>query len=297
MDDVAAEQARQNRTTERQWQMYAAHRGQIERLIVPAAPGSKLCVLGAGNCNDLDLRWLIEVYGEVHLVDLDADALRLATERQGVAGSARIHFHAPFDLTNIVHEVAAWGKATPSAAAIRAATARALERPAVPWGSCDVVLSPCVLTQTITPSRDLLRGVPDGTEAAVPTLKTALRDRHLRLIAASLANRGRGVLVIDAVSSEKVVDLARIPEGEVGAALDRLVAARKHFRGLDPASIVAAARGAGLAAGMTPPWLWHLGLKKSFIVYGMVLQRVAKPGPPTNEVRRRDGGGALWGAP
>src|SRR5881275_908124 len=95
--DVAAEQARQNRTTQSQWLLYASHRREIERLIVPESPGGHICVLGAGNCNDLDLKWLAQVYREVHLVDLDDVALRSAVERQGLGDSSDIHCHAPVD--------------------------------------------------------------------------------------------------------------------------------------------------------------------------------------------------------
>jgi hypothetical protein len=89
----------------------------------------------------------------------------------------------------------------------------------------------------------------------------------------SLAPAGRGVLVIDLVSSEKVPDLARIPEPELPSAMDRFVAAAKHFRGLDPTSIAKAADTLGLTTRLTPPWLWHLGLRKSFLVYATTLTR------------------------
>jgi hypothetical protein len=272
-DPITAEQSRQNRTTERQWQMYASHRARIERLIVPQDRGGRLCALGAGNCNDLDLRWLTDVYAEVHLVDLDPASVRLGIDRQGIAGFPKLHVHAPFDLTNVAAEVAKWSHATPSSADIERGLQRLREPPDTPWGACDVVLSPCVLTQTITPSRDTLRNVTPAAEAAAKAFRTALRDRHLRLMRDSLAPAGRGVLVIDLVSSEKVPDLARIPEPELPSAMDRFVAAAKHFRGLDPTSIAKAADTLGLTTRLTPPWLWHLGLRKSFLVYATTLTR------------------------
>src|SRR6478736_4344582 len=96
---VGDEQSRMNRSTRGQWDWYAAHRGRIERLIVPQARGGSICVLGAGNCNDLDLCWLTEVYQHVELVDIDPSALQRAVERQGVAGKMRLR--APVDLTGI----------------------------------------------------------------------------------------------------------------------------------------------------------------------------------------------------
>src|SRR6266481_2342634 len=101
-DLISAEQVRQNLTTRNQWQLYASHRAEIEKLIVPDSRGQRICVLGAGNCNDLDLKWLSEVYGEVHLVDLDRTALLEAVKRQDVDPlRGTIHIHAPIDLTGI----------------------------------------------------------------------------------------------------------------------------------------------------------------------------------------------------
>src|SRR5438132_14001730 len=87
-ESISDEQARQNRTTRNQWHLYASHRLEIEKLIVPESRGQRLCVVGAGNCNDLDLRWLAGAYGEVHLVDIDPLALDGAVRRQRVAASA-----------------------------------------------------------------------------------------------------------------------------------------------------------------------------------------------------------------
>src|SRR2546423_5823295 len=115
-DPVTASQARCNRSTEKQWQMYANHRQAIERLIVPCARGQSICVLGAGNCNDLDLRWLAESYREVHLADLDAQALAAGMRRQVKEKPAAIHLHAPYDLTAIAPRVSGWDKSPPTVA-------------------------------------------------------------------------------------------------------------------------------------------------------------------------------------
>src|SRR5437764_7439898 len=111
-DALAAEQARQNQTTRNQWLLYASHRRQIERLIVPAEHGrERICILGAGNCNDLDLKWLAEAYAEVHLVDIDPAALDRAVKKQGVNGD-RVFFHAPVDLTGVADRARGWAGRT-----------------------------------------------------------------------------------------------------------------------------------------------------------------------------------------
>jgi hypothetical protein len=276
MDAVSAEQSRQNRTTERQWQMYASHRRNIERLIVPSQPGGKLCVLGAGNCNDLDLRWLTEVYGEVHLVDLDSDALRSALQRQKMSASKRIVLHAPIDLTGIADSVAKWPKDATLEAELRRCVRLVAEPPKMPWGMCDTVLSPCVLTQTIVPARDAWRDVLPSYNPAVGAVRHGLILRHLNIMAASLKPGGCGALALDLVSSEKVPQLARITETELPAAMDRFIASEKNFRGLEPSAMTAALAGISSVhqTEIHPPWLWHLGLRKSFLVYGMRFTKI-----------------------
>ena len=65
---------------------------RIEQLLLPdvSHPAGRLCVLGAGNCNDLDLRRLSERFDEIHLIDLDPAALGEAVRRQGVEGCANV---------------------------------------------------------------------------------------------------------------------------------------------------------------------------------------------------------------
>src|SRR5438105_15087755 len=84
---ISDEQAKHNRSTQHQWRMYQSHRQQIEHLIVPMRRAEdRICVLGAGNCNDLDLAWLAQAYREVHLVDIDPAAIDEAAKRQGGQG-------------------------------------------------------------------------------------------------------------------------------------------------------------------------------------------------------------------
>ena len=141
-----------NSSTARQWALYASHRQQIEKLITPASPGGRICVLGAGNCNDLDLSWLTKVYSQAHLIDLDADSLALAVERQRPSETGSICLWAPFDLSGIGDVLRNWRKTPPGDDQIRQCL-ELLQRasPEHPWGKeqFDVVLSPCVLSQIL----------------------------------------------------------------------------------------------------------------------------------------------------
>src|SRR3954453_11140620 len=134
------DQSRMNDSTRGQWDWYAAHRARIERLIVPPTRDQRICILGAGNCNDLDLKWLVQAYGQVHLVDIDPAALDRAVHRQGVAID-RLKLHAPVDLTGIADQTAAWrGRSVSEAEVERAAqTAAGSDIPTIPCSPFDLV--------------------------------------------------------------------------------------------------------------------------------------------------------------
>ncbi len=277
-DPAIASQSRNNRSTQHQWNIYATHRQAIERLIVPESAGQTICVLGAGNCNDLDLPWLMQTHRDVHLVDLDKAALEAGVARQKVQPT-RLHLHAPVDLTDIAAKVSAWSKSPPSPTQIDGATQTLLEAVALPCAPCDTVLSPCVLTQTINPVRDVLRDHYPPAHPSVRALRAALRARHLRTLAAACKPGGRAVIAIDLISSEKFPDLPRVPADQLQNFMDRFTSDRKSYRGLDPASLSRAVREDPVirhqldSPTFTPPWLWHLGLRRTFLVYAATFTR------------------------
>lgn len=211
-------------------------------------------MLGAGNCNDLDLQWATRTFGEVHLVDLDAEALGRAVTRQKVEGLSNLHVHAPVDLLEI---------------------GRAEDAGAIGNGSFDVVLSPCVLSQLIEPVRKPL----SGDLPRLMPLVEEIRVNHLRLMARLMAPGGCGVLGIDLVSSDVVAGLAQVQEGDLGDVLKRVIGNGRGFVGLDPPAMreafIADTQLFRKIEGLTftRPWLWHLGLLRSFLVYAICFRK------------------------
>ena len=72
MNPLIRQQLDLNQSTRTYWESFGFHRGRITELLAGPSNGrGRLCILGAGNCNDLDLTKLLEVFEQVVFVDLD----------------------------------------------------------------------------------------------------------------------------------------------------------------------------------------------------------------------------------
>src|SRR5260370_33575372 len=98
--DVAGRQIISTRQPRGAWDRYSSHRGKILELVRngSAGRGGRLCVLGAGNCNDLDLSSLAQQFSKIHLFDLDREALEGGGARQSFSQADRVVLRAPCDL-------------------------------------------------------------------------------------------------------------------------------------------------------------------------------------------------------
>src|SRR3954469_24491864 len=88
-----------NSSTRQAFDKYSRHRAQ-QMALLQGWRGERLAVLGAGNCNDLDLTALAHSFRELHLFDIDSQALAGAYERQSkwVQRACSLHEH---DLTGV----------------------------------------------------------------------------------------------------------------------------------------------------------------------------------------------------
>ena len=274
-------QERFNLSTRSHWQHFAAHREQVEQLLLPdcSHPAGRVCVLGAGNCNDLDLCRLAGRFEEIHLVDLDPSAIAQAVRRQGVEGSPKIRLHAPVDLTGVAEALGSWRGRTPTSGEIASVIRRASAAPHPPLGGpFDVVLSPCILSQIVGYARDTL----GRSHARCADLRVAVRQRHLRLIVDLLTPGGSGLIVSDLATAGSAQALAGPAAGSSPAlvgVMKKLINRRDTFAGLDPDSLQAGLRNdprVGPLVGdiqFIRPWLWTLGPEKAFLVYAIRLRR------------------------
>jgi SAM-dependent methyltransferase len=279
---VGERQSELNAGTRGQWALFASHRRRIEQLLDSALPQKspsllgqaqrlpRLCVLGAGNCNDLDLRLLARRFADIHLIDIDPAALARGIHRQDVAGLNRLHCHAPIDLTGLAPTFDRWLGVEPAASEIGAAieAAKTAPPPAVP-GPFDVVLSSCVLSQLLGPARDRLQ----VNRHLLPSLGRAIISRHLRMMLQLLSPGGCAVFISDLVSSDTEPALARVPDDSLPELMRSLVQRRRTFAGLDPRAISIVLDELGVDRKWCAPWLWHLSPRRTYLVYAVLMRR------------------------
>jgi hypothetical protein len=277
---VAANQRHQNASSKLRWESFGAHRLEIARLLSRAAAECvadrpTLCVLGAGNCNDLELPQLAERFAEAHLVDIDRAAIELAATQQGVRDWPGLRLHAPVDLTGIAHVVSRWVNWTPPQQEMDLATDLTARAPLPAIGPFDVVLSPCLLSQLIYSVSRVLK-MRSLTHDA---LLASVRKRHLRMLAELLRPGGVGVMAIDLVAQETFPNLAKANPEDLAELMPRLLQSGQHFQGIEPRLIESGLRDAGVERiDFTHPWLWQFGKARRFLVYGVVFRKpLAEP--------------------
>lgn len=277
--DAVAEQEAANLSGLGHEAAFASHRARLTAEILQRAPSGgrgRLCLLGAGNGNDVDLQALTAAFAEVHLVDIDAAAVARARERvpEGPAGQGRLVAHAPVDLSGILDRLEAWVRKPPELAALGAEVPAAVARVAARLpGPFDVVVSCCLLTQL---QLVLLRVVGDANPR-FPELRGMVNAIHVRVLAA-LLGRGadaRALLVTDMTSSDTYPLDELDPDADLRAVMDHLVHVGNLVHAAHPGLLSAEIRrDPALKAELSVrhpvgPWLWRNGPARTYLVYAL----------------------------
>lgn len=265
MNRLAMEQHRRNRQSRDAWEIFANHRRHVTQLIVQACPGldPRLCVLGCGNCNDLDLVRLASVFREIHLVDLDEEAVSSGVARQGAELSTSLHVHAGVDVTQaLTYLDSATSLAPPGSDRLEAWFAALAQLPALSLdGPFAVVASCCLLSQ-------LVDSVTQSLGAKHPRLLEGIltvRHQHLRLLLELTRPGGISLLITDFVSSLTTPELAGLDDEAIAHLAPRWIRDHNYFTGLNPLAVyqqfkqlpVAVSQVAELT--LCKPWRWDLG--------------------------------------
>jgi hypothetical protein len=267
-----------NAASRDQWAGFEEHRRMVSDLLsADGDPGrSRLCVLGTGNCNDLDLPKLLKCHHTVHLVDLDRDAVARGVARQNVPDQPALRLFGSVDLTGMLDTIAVFSPATAigpeSLAALAESPARTV--PPVLGGPYDVVASTCLLSPMIG---NAFHSIGEAHPQFMEMVQ-AIRVGHMRLLAELTAPGGRVILITDISSTDLVPEIGSVPEESLAGLFPRIVHKRRYFHGLNPEvlqSIVE--QDAVLGPRITgtrsaAPWRWRLH-DRVYLVWALILTR------------------------
>lgn len=271
-------QIARNESGQDAWNLVRAHRERVAEELVRgvSSAAARLCVLGAGNCNDLDLARLTETFFEVHLSDLDAAAVEAGVARQAPARSDRISVHGGLDITGVWDRLAAW---TPD----RPASDADVDALLVEWdksprlnlpGPFDLVASVGLLSQLIEAVVVTMGEQHPRFEEVI----VALRRNHLRRIIDLTAVGGYGLLITDFVSSDTLPELPVLADESLSAVLMQALHGGNFFHGVNPFAIEAACRNDPALSPhigtrqVLQPWRWNIG-SRVYAVTGLKFQR------------------------
>jgi hypothetical protein len=265
------------------WDLYAEHRQKLTDLIAAHGPRRRVAILGAGNCNDLDLTALVKPFEQIHLADLDPAALVRALRRQTPGTRRRLVTHPGRDLSGLVSHLPLWRQRAPDLETLaRVAPAAAAQVVAQLPGPFDLVVSDCLLSQI---AWTCFRALGDGP------LLTAVLDvamaAHLRTLVALTRPGGRCLLVTDVVSSESQPLESLLPRADPGEILRDLDRRSELFTGTSPSlAYMMLTADPDLArevedVSVIAPWLWDVSPRRKVLVCALAFGRRLVDGAAT----------------
>jgi hypothetical protein len=261
---------------------YANHRARLTRLLTAVQRADGLCVLGAGNCDDLDLEPLIRTFGHIHLVDVDAEALERGRARLPAHVRDRVVPHAPCDLSGFIDHLDDWGDDLPPQGVLAARGRDVAREIAARIGQTfDVVVSACALSQLAHPFQNSWA----LTGGEWQRLFDTITDVHLATLIALTRPGGTGVIACDVLSHagpalREILD--RTPRAALAEVLAEAVRSGRLPANPDPHTLARrleeGASGPSIERGpvrvhVTEPWLWDLGPTVQ-LVYGIWFRRL-----------------------
>lgn len=268
MNRIQDEHRRRNALTRDNWVPFTVHRRHIMRLLTAeCGPDRELCILGAGNCNDLELPALAAMYRRTLLIDLDQEALQQGLQRQLPASHPAVATRR-VEVTGALDELAARPPGTVEADWLDAWCRRAAAAPKPIPETFDVVASVCLISQLVDSLVQILGQAHPQFLAAV----AAIRGRHLKLLRELTKPGGAFVLVSDFVSSLTVPELPRLSEQQIAQRLPHWIASGNFFTGLNPFVLLSLMRGdpgpeaRGRSIGWEGVWRWDLGAREYAVV-------------------------------
>jgi hypothetical protein len=260
-----------NSSTRTAFDHYCQHRAQ-QMALVAGWHGERIAVLGAGNCNDLDLATLADAFQEIHLFDIDARALTGAFERQSERVRRACHLHER-DLTGVASLIEGWRRQPPEPLTAQIEGWAALARLLREAGQFDAVLSTCLLSQVAINLRDFF-----GLTSTLNTALLAAITGHILLAKALTKPGGRLMVTSDCITDQYPIHEEASARGALGA-IWYLTKQGAAFPGTSPALIADLLQDAQFSSPeLKHAWLWDLN-EQSYLVYAIATTRQASDQP------------------
>jgi hypothetical protein len=255
-----------NASTANRWQDYGSHRERIMGLSATVGRSERLTVLGAGNCNDLDLQRALAQFNKITLVDLDELNLRRGVERQLSTPPPELVLRAPMNIAGLLGSstpVQTAQRQSPSLLALADECAERIGEPA------DCVLSTCVLSQIVL---GVARGLGPDNPHCLECIQFE-RALHLHLLISLLEPGGHGFLVSDLVSTDTAPQLLETPADRLPSLMLSLLQARNFFTGMNPLLLAQWLKTDPVASqrvtsvNLLEPWVWKLSPERAYLVF------------------------------
>lgn len=275
---MSSHQVGGNDDLESRWLRYTSHRNMLLQHIngLKKDTDQTLCILGAGTCADFDLAALCRIFREVHLVDKDAESVRLGVAFQNAGELSGLTLHPPTDITGIDEALQKWTLHAPGKDEI-AAVFEKIQFPvslSLPHHGFDIVLSACVVSQLMFAARCCAISKEEQNR-----LLFNLRYQHLQLLLALTKPGGTALLVTDLMAYEDENDRRAIESCDLETHMLETIRAGRFFTGTNPVAILNEIRNKTElitqleSMKFIPPWLWKLAESRLYLVYALALQR------------------------
>lgn len=279
-DSVTRARARireENSRAEGERETDSAHRQRLLSLALELPQGDALCVFAAGNADELDLERLVTHFREVHLVDLDDQALVRARDRQSAAVRSKIVLHEGVDASGLLEHLDDWGDRFPEHAELARVATEAAQSIVHGLGATfPAVISACVLNRFALPFQQAWLASRSHWTALLSTMRAI----HLATLAGAARSGGRCLLAFDVASSREMPALAeqrQRAQDELSEFVhDALDAGALHLRP-DPGTLIAQLASPGMRSlvsepRLSEPWLRHRDAETE-LVYGVSFDR------------------------
>ncbi len=256
-----------NTSTRSGFGAYAQHRAR-QMALLNDQRGARLAVLGAGNCNDIELATLARSFDEIHLFDIDGGALANAVQRQTDEVRRACHLHVR-DLTGVASFLEGWKREPPEPFAAQVSAWTKLGTLLAEAGQFDTVLSTCLLSQVAINLRDFF-----GFSPALNAALLAAIAGHVMLASALTKPGGKIVITSDCITNSYPIREEAQARGALNAIL-HLTAQGAAFPGTDPELVAALLTNPDFSRPeLKDAWIWDVG-KQSYLVYALQATRTA----------------------